>query len=252
MKELGELYKEKLQHYTATPDEKVWNSIVQDKTLKAFNRRKRFLKSMPYVISSVAIVGLSVALFFVFKPKDEKTQSTKTLEVHTQPLPVVNSDTFAIKENLSAQVRRENKHIATPQQHATSVDTKDSMTKSSSNLTKGNVEEEVEIPTVFPPSNHITPIHDKENKTTLKEIKVVDTLPNNIENSPPPAPLFGDPLAAAPIMYSKDTSVCRNSKLTLFVKNALQVRWDIGLETSEIEIYPDRNQIYHVDVVNAN
>ena len=235
-KEIGEVFRESFSSYTQKPPAGLWDTIAHDKTLLRFNRRKRWLRAAK--ISAFPLAGLiSVivisTLFFPKAPENDTVVTTPdqvtTTSSVTVPSPaplVAESSTSAtpsqapqpspIKAPIAITQNTDNQQVAT-----------EGISIPEPATTAATTREEVSTAPATPKQKE-SPITNKENE------KVVNT---------PVVPLVIQPEPKAgrsgQLIYSKDTSVCRNSQLTLFVRNAMDVHWNIGVQGESVTIYPE-------------
>ena len=228
-KEIGEIFRESLEGYQAEPPAGLWEAIYQDKTLVRFNRRKRWLWAAK--ISAFPLAGLIsvVVISVLFAPKPPKDETlvvtpetavvapaapTVTPTVNIPSVPVVTSE----KVISSAPVPSQNTEAVAFQ------DTENEKVEKNTELSAITETPVVaETPTVAVPS------------VAVKEVPATK-VSQPAESVIVPEPRSG---RSGQLTHSKDTSVCRNSKLTLFVHNALDVHWNIGMQGEAVTLYPE-------------
>lgn len=234
-KEIGEVFRESFSGYTQEPPAGLWDAIAHDKTLLRFNRRRRMARIAKFAaVPVIATVAIVTALLL------SNGKSDNTLTVATDQVTPTTSATVPSPAPIATvEVTQPVTH--TPQQPQTPNDIVVSQTTDNQEETATEeislsepaiavVEPAGKVETITPatPKQKEAPITNKENE------KVVNTpvVPSVIQ----PEPKAG---RSGQIEYSKDTSVCRNSQLTLFVRNAMNVQWNIGMQGESVTIYPE-------------
>ncbi len=240
-KEIGEIFKEGLDGYRKEPPANLWNDIQNDPTLLKYNRRRKMARTAKWaVVATVAAVAIAVVALLPSIPKEQEK---------TTPLPVQNPSSTIVaseNENVSNTVPAQ---ISTPEQPSETTDRVAHSNQPSPvtfkqepriNHQEMNTAAAVE-------SIQETKIESPSLAQSLHAVTHPETAPMTSETKPskPSTPIVSAPVfqlktrEGKPIEFSHDTSVCRGSRLTLFVKNAMDVRWNIGLTGESITVFPD-------------
>lgn len=72
MKEIGQYFKERFEHFEPNPPADFWSKIQNDKTLKRFNRKQSFKKFMKFGFTPAAVIVVAI-LFWVSNIQKENT-----------------------------------------------------------------------------------------------------------------------------------------------------------------------------------
>lgn len=233
--EIGNIFRESLQGYKAEPPAELWDSIAQDKTLLKFNRRKSLLRVAKFaaipVASLVAVIAISIFLFPDVSHDDSRNTTPETAIVTpttstvspTSPIQsapvtpngnsVANLPAPRPHSNVSMAQQTENKEVENADKQTSVVETPASWSEATDNLATNTRPANPEMKAA-PRREEATPA----------------------ANIPAPQPKSGQP---GLLLWSHDTTVCRNSKLTLYVKNAADVQWNIGSPGESVTIYPE-------------
>ena len=121
-----------------------------------------------------------------------------------------------------------------------------------SDLVASDPAELASTPLTTKPASTTSPVSNQTQATNVKISEKPDIAYNQQINNPSNDIRTEETLPTLPksdktgmLRYSKDTSVCRNSPLNLYVENAASVHWSIGSNDPVITIYPEENtQIY--------
>ena len=236
-KEIGEIFRESFSGYTQEPPAGLWDAIAHDKTLLRFNRRKWWLRAAK--ISAIAYapfvaVIVITTLFFPKAPKDntstvtpDQVATTSSVTVPS-PAPLVAESSTPATPSQTPQPSPTQAPIVTTQ----NTDNQQEATEEISvpepvTTAAATTSEEVSTASATPKQKE-SPIIKEENEKVLNN----PIVPSDIQLEPKSG-------RSGQIVYSKDTSVCRNSKLTLFVHNAMEVRWNIGVQGEAVTLYPE-------------
>ena len=260
--EIGKLFKEKLAGYQSTPPEGVWNGIQHDAALKKFNRGRAFhrvaTRIILPIIGAVAVVSTILVIAFnynnntdnqpIVKETPSIAQTIETTSEATTPASVSSPTTATHAEEIPSKSNNGVREFILP---ATSTPLKTNALTADLASTDPSESTSTPLPTTKPApttpqvSNQTqatnAKISDKPNITynqtinnSSSDIKTEETLPTLPKSDKTDI-----------LRYSKDTSVCRNSPLNLYVENAVSVHWSIGSNDPVITIYPEENtQIY--------
>lgn len=259
--EIGKLFKEKLAGYQTPPPEGVWNGIQHDAALKKFNRSRTFHRVATRIILPIigVVAVVSTILIIAFNNKDnidsqlvvkENTSLSQTVETtpeSTLPPPVSSPTTATPAVKIPAESNNGVREFILP---ATSTPLKTNMI--TSDLVASDPAELASTPLTTKPASTTSPVSNQTQATNVKISEKPDIAYNQQINNPsndirteetPPTLPKSDKTGM--LHYSKDTSVCRNSPLNLYVENAASVHWSIGSNDPVITIYPEENtQIY--------
>lgn len=259
--EIGKLFKEKLAGYQTPPPEGVWNGIQHDTALKKFNRSRAFHRVVTRIILPIigVVAVVSTILIIAFNNKDnidsqlvvkENTSLSQTIETKpeaTLPPPVSSPTTATPAVKIPAESNNGVREFILP---ATSTPLKTNMI--TSDLVASDPAELASTPLTTKPASTTSPVSNQTQATNVKISEKPDIAYNQQINNPsndtrteetPPTLPKSDKTGM--LHYSKDTSVCRNSPLNLYVENAASVHWSIGSNDPVITIYPEENtQIY--------
>ena len=259
--EIGKLFKEKLAGYQTPPPEGVWNGIQHDAALKKFNRSRTFHRVATRIILPIigVVAVVSAILIIAFNNKDnidsqlvvkENTSLSQTIETKpeaTLPPPVSSPTTATPAVKIPAESNNGVREFILP---ATSTPLKTNMI--TSDLVASDPAELASTPLTTKPASTTSPVSNQTQATNVKISEKPDIAYNQQINNPSNDIRTEETLPTLPksdktgmLRYSKDTSVCRNSPLNLYVENAASVHWSIGSNDHVITIYPEENtQIY--------
>lgn len=259
--EIGKLFKEKLAGYQTPPPEGVWNGIQHDAALKKFNRSRAFHRVATRIILPIigVVAVVSTILIIAFNNKDnidsqlvvkENTSLSQTIETKpeaTLPPPVSSPTTATPAVKIPAESNNGVREFILP---ATSTPLKTNMI--TSDLVASDPAELASTPLTTKPASTTSPVSNQTQATNVKISEKPDIAYNQQINNPSNDIRTEETLPTLPksdktgmLRYSKDTSVCRNSPLNLYVENAASVHWSIGSNDPVITIYPEENtQIY--------
>lgn len=259
--EIGKLFKEKLAGYQTPPPEGVWNGIQHDAALKKFNRSRAFHRVATRIILPIigVVAVVSTILIIAFNNKDnidsqlvvkENTSLSQTIETKpeaTLPPPVSSPTTATPAVKIPAESNNGVREFILP---ATSTPLKTNMI--TSDLVASDPAELASTPLTTKPASTTSPVSNQTQATNVKISEKPDIAYNQQINNPSNDIRTEETLPTLPksdktgmLRYSKDTSVCRNSPLNLYVENAASVHWSIGSNDHVITIYPEENtQIY--------
>lgn len=259
--EIGKLFKEKLAGYQTPPPEGVWNGIQHDAALKKFNRSRTFHRVATRIILPIigVVAVVSAILIIAFNNKEnidsqlvvkENTSLSQTIETKpeaTLPPPVSSPTTATPAVKIPAESNNGVREFILP---ANSTPLKTNMI--TSDLVASDPAELASTPLTTKPASTTSPVSNQTQATNAKISEKPDIVYNQQINNPsndtrteetPPTLPKSDKTGM--LHYSKDTSVCRNSPLNLYVENAASVHWSIGSNDPVITIYPEENtQIY--------
>ncbi len=254
--EIGKVFSEKLANYRQLPPEGLWADIQNDAALLKFNRTRRLRKIAFRTAVSVAVIAIVAIGLFVFLHKDNENTDNQLVNKIEKSENMPNGS-IVLTEKESPKTTSSS-YNAVPEQTAVAP---------------------TESPLVLNPGQSVL---DEAPALRSEEVK-----PLPIEVSPvvqpmastPTAPSMAMPATQYPITpsvasnhhsrgdewtspsmtpdnrlktselrHSRDTMVCRNSKVVLFVENALDVRWSTGHFGNTIEIYPEESVQLYADL----
>lgn len=242
-KEIGEIFRESLDGIQTPPPEGLWETISQDKALARFNRRHRLARiakfaAVPFIASIVIVTAILLS-----NGSDDKhlavapSTSTNNTTITTTDLPAPAPEPTLTDSNPIPVQPAPNTTPATP---TTDFSKEQTETIATPEATIQPVESAKVIPT-------------KEFAPTREEKKII--VPDHTDVTVPVQPSISTPSQPEPkagksgqLTFSKDTSVCRNSQLTLHVYNAIEVRWNIGVQGETVTIYPEEPLLISADV----
>ena len=234
-KEIGEVFRESLQGYKAEPPAGLWDAIAQDKTLLRFNRRHRIARIAKFAaVPVVATVAIVIALLLSTGKSDD------TLAV--APGKVINSTSVTTPSPATTPaVETTQPSASAPQQSQTPDGI--IVSQAADNQKETNKEAVTHPESVSSPVEPVKPMDiasynpkNNQENTRIEENEGVSlgymSMPHYIQPEPKSD-------RAGQLLWSHDTTVCRNSKLTLFVQNAVDVHWNIGWQGEAVTIFPE-------------
>lgn len=248
--EIGKVFSEKLANLRQTPPEGLWADIQNDAVLRKFNRARRFRRIALRGILPVCIAAfVTVGLFAFLNKNDEKADNQLVNKIEkTEPLP--NSST--IQSEIISPAPTVTPSIPTPDNFLIANEEKTLPIAPPLPALSENTAEKDDF--IEPLPIEASPIQPAVSFPATPQMATFtpklpskpQTLPNNFNIEPPTQSEAPEKyVKTSELTYSKDTLVCRNSKVTLSVENALDVRWSTGDFGNTIEIYPEESlQIY--------
>lgn len=238
---IGNFFKEKFLSFSQSPSNDLWGKISSSDEIVKFNRRKRNLRIAKFSAAFFTVAILVVTLV-VFLPKDENISdlpddyTTKNIDI-----PEKRDTSFAFATNNNQQnnfiVNKDIKSDIQATPSALSPVPEHNKHEKESIISDYNTN----IPIVTPNVSHETYNVPKHRNDTELPAPAINESSNNT-NAKTNDTLF------TPLYFSRDTTVCQDSKLMLFVLNAKKVMWNIGLNDPVIEIYPDKSTTYYAKV----
>lgn len=260
--EIGKLFKEKLASYQSSPPEGVWDGIQHDAALKKFNRSRAFhrvaTRIILPIIGVVAVVSTVLVIAFnnnnkidnqpVVKEIPSIAQTVRTTSEATTPSPTSSSTTATPAVEIPSTSNNGVREFILPTSSAplkTNAITSDLASTNQSEPATTPLSTTKPDPTTPPVSHQTQATNTKTNsKPDIAHNQQINNSSNDTstEETLPTLPKSDK---TGMLRYSKDTSVCRNSPLNLYVENAASVHWSIGSDDHVITIYPEENtQIY--------
>lgn len=226
--EIGELYQQKLAGFQSQPPAGMWEKIQQDAAVRKFTRRRQ-LRFWGLRVALPALIVASVVAVLLVPRQDAPTvkkqpMATKSaVEVSATPLastapqasiPASTSPTSA--RTATATQNRATSHA----EPTTSVIT----TAAATQETHTNVA--AEKPAV---SHHTTPAATTpHNKTVSPATHLAKDGKETFFGGHATNEQIYIEKSDNSLIFSNDTMVCRNSSVTIFVKNAQNVWWSFG------------------------
>lgn len=233
--EIGNLFRESLQGYKAEPPAETWESIAHNKTLLKFNRRKRLwwmakIAAIP-LAGLIAVIVISTVLFPEAPKEDSRAVTPETAVV----APVATTVTPS-SPTLSVPVATTGNSVSdlpTPHQNTdiAASQTIDNTEVENSTTPTAVTETPASVPETT--SNVATNARTEQPEVTASPRKEEEAPVANIPTPQPKSDRSGQ------LLWSHDTTVCRNSELTLFVQNAVDVHWNIGWQGEAVTIFPE-------------
>lgn len=233
-KEIGEVFRESFSGYTQEPPAGLWDAIAHDKTLLRFNRRRRMARIAKFAAVPVIATVAIVTALLLSNGKSDNTiaitpnQVTNTSSVTTpSPAPIAAIEVTQSVTHTPQQPQTPNDIVVLQKNDNQEETTIEIVTKPESVSSPVEPAKPMDLASYNPQNNHENARFEEDEGNTIHII-----MPNYIQ----PEPKSG---RSGQIEYSKDTSVCRNSQLTLFVHNAMDVYWNIGVQGESVTIYPE-------------
>lgn len=234
-KEIGEVFRESFSGYSQEPPAGLWDAIAQDKTLLRFNRRRRIARIAKFAaVPVVATVAIVTALLFSTGKSDNTLAVAPDQVINTtsvtnpSPAPVPTVETT--QPSTSAP-----QHSQTPDGIIVLQVTDNQKETTKENSVSEPVTAVVEVPASTPKSTDVAS-NARQEKPEMKTFFINEEGAYRTKTPPDPEPKAG---RSGQLEVSKDTSVCRNSQLTLYVHNAIEVHWNIGVQGESVTIYPE-------------
>lgn len=261
-KEIGELYREKLTDYQSTPPENLWDQIQKDPTLQKYNKKQQLRKISTYAGISVAIVAVVViAAIQIFtsdntenapKPVAQTEKMSSIAPVDTNATVVTphvssNNSTGSVDKLFSYSSPKESQtNLVSSNKEVQNEDEANNSIIAESQLPVPSVESLKPSVNKYPvvPSVPVSLKDEEQQPENAPEIQEVQS--QSISN--PSDELNTQKTKVGILKYSRDTSVCRNSEVVLYVENAAKVRWSTGSTEPTIAVYPDDPMMLYVEV----
>lgn len=276
-REIGEIYREKFANYQQTPPAHLWESIQKDSSLLKFNRKHQIRQFSIYAgitLSVLTVVILTAIHFFAPSNADNKSDiqqvitkttpsqptaapASKQAEIadaesnHASPAvpsemnntqsPVNHNDPSTLssivslhpeKNNISASEPLDNKSLSINEKPAI-IPNEES--QPSLPISKDNQASDDQV-------SHVVPTDISHSESLISSDKSLS------DNGFPTSPDSIVRTKVGILHYSKDTSVCRNSEVVLYVENAGKVRWSTGIVSPYITVYPEDFTIFYADI----
>lgn len=258
-KEIGKVFQERLANYSQEPPQGLWTRIQQDPALVRCNRMRRFKKILTHAIFPAAIVVVvAIAAIGFFYHQSHKADNVRVAKAETK---------MATSDNLSVAPLVSDSSVPTTGAMPTSMSgpslepaiiptTRDTMSPAVESPLQTTVSESQPFTTV-PETRTVAPVEPLPISAALPNLAPSVSMQNlhSISQSASqanPGANSAKSIKSSPLRFSHDTMVCRNSRLILFVENALEVRWSVGTYGSQLEIYPDEPLHLYADIVKPD
>ncbi|MBQ7551426.1 MAG: gliding motility-associated C-terminal domain-containing protein [Bacteroidales bacterium] len=237
--EIGELFREKLSDIQGVPAADGWQKIRRTAAIRKVTRRYRIRRGL-WITAAVLAVA-SVVLLGVLSSKSSEKQSPMVngKEVPASLIPAT-PVIEVVEEDVSIPSMRPK--LAKP---STSVVVADSVIGDAVIPYSINLKEEKNVPSgnavgskTFQESEKTS--ENQKNTHNSKQIEETSHSTNHNEWK------TGEDNVV--LRYSGDTSVCRNSMVTLFVENAVDVIWSTGTHASTLNVYPEEPMTLYAQV----
>jgi len=222
--DIGDLYRDKFSGYEQEPPAEVWSRIQTSTKRMSIKRKTVFSAVAVAVVATAVYVALNISL-----PEKEIAKNRPN-----EPIAVETSQNNNLGE-VQANNVTERSHFESKEKGQTQ---KNESKKSDSHflfLSETNdyriSEENSNNEAVMPPTPR------REGKPTEEMVK------GNQETAPEKTP---------PIVICKDTMVCENSIVRLFVLNAKNLRWSTGETNSVIYVNPSSDEQYSATFTTAS
>lgn len=247
--EIGEFFKEKLSNSQQTPPADAWNGILQDPTLKRFNRARRVRRISLGVGIPTLVVAVSLAAFLLVPSKQHSPA--------TSPAPTISKveTTTAATPAASTEILSASPASATPASSPTITQNETSIPAAT--ITPLETQSPVATAETEPapalPLMVFHPHPETENPANTQTPAAAKHTPQTDNGNLTKRTTGGDnpdtdEQTSYAMTYSKDTSVCRNSKVRLYVNNAESVFWSCGTMAPEVELYVSEPLTIRADI----
>ena len=221
--DIADLYREKFSDYTPEPPAEVWERIQL-----STSQKKMAVKGKIGIFTAAVAVVVTAAYFLIDTSSVERIriENQHQEQLVTENIPLETVD--IVKEEV-ASVQNEHSVVVPKKEAATAW-----------------VAEPKEI------ENFATP-----NVVTSNNHSVVESNNNSVAVSSTQQKVEKEPVAEntktetvlvkiLPVIVSKDTTVCENSTVKLFILNAKNVRWNTGETKNTILVNPLSDEQYSV------
>jgi len=225
----GDLYREKFSGYTAEPPAEVWERIQQTMSKKA-----QFSKGKSAMIA-VAVVAVGMIAYFgvrtsPFAENSLENQQQEQISAKTEQV---------LETTASAEKTAVAENAVSPRQETTTAPAQ-----------KAVEMEAVGVPIAVSMQNYYS--SETDNQTVAIAPTPQKTEKETVVEKPKTAEKTENPSAKSlPIVVSKDTTVCENSEVKLFIINAKHVRWSTGEAKNTIFVNPSTDEQYSVSFTTA-
>ncbi len=255
--EIGEIFKEGLAGFEQQPPAGAWEGIRNAAAVKRFNRGRILRRWGMWVgVPVAAVTAVVVAVVLLTRPADTPTAPA--------PSPVAPTTAVTVAEPATSE--------ATSTPVATSAIAKAEASATSAPATQQKLipaEATPLAPVAAPPAPVVVPVKREPAPAVLTPLATIPAVPapKTVQSVPGTKPGVrfnskdfqqqNDVAAAEPapehkedfrLIYSHDTLVCRNSKVSLYVLNADNVFWSFGSQNPTEELIIEEHTYVRADV----
>ena len=241
--EIGEMFKSKLTGHEVKPQPSVWEGIAKAPAVKRFNRGRQFRywglrAGIPALFTAAVITAV-----LLLRPA-QPTEETSPLSSRSSDPTISNTGIVQQTTDPSIVSVPSTPSVSAPVS-STQPSTKQESEPTEATLITDNIQ--AETPVTPSPTTPQAP-------ATVPQTKSLPSNGGNEKPDNPPIPNNPQPEVAQvsdhpshttkedfSLIYSHDTLVCRNSKLTLFVKNADHVFWSFGSDLESVDLIVEEN-----------
>ena len=249
--DLGKIFKDKLDSFSQSPSDDLWGKISSSSEFTGFNkakRRKRIIKTATFASFFAAT---AVVIFFALqnnvKNDDNSAQLTQSIDKKSQNFAqndektiFTTEDQNTIKESSYSEKNTEKTDLKNDADNSHSAP----VAEANNNFSHNQIDNVSFTPNVSQGTSEVSS-QRQPSETTGNEISEI-LKPKNTKG------VETNDFPNTPLLFSHDTTICRNSKLTLYVLNAEKVTWNIGSREPVIEIYPEVTTTYHANVKKSD
>ena len=239
-KDIGELFKDNFKDYAPEPSSHVWKNIRKKVSKPVFSMRK-------YVFYGSAMIGIITAItlsvLFLGKDNTPKQQQVEKIITTNNNVEIVVDET--IQEHTKA-IRPTEKVLPVEKK----VETRVFDNKASSSSPSAKDEESIK-----PKEQMEVKVEVKQEPQIANQKQAVITKLNKTEQqtvSQKQTEILVEKEIVKPVFVSRDTIVCENSNISLYVKNARNVIWSNGQTAGEINVEVNQSKIFTVQFTNEN
>ncbi|MCQ2285339.1 MAG: gliding motility-associated C-terminal domain-containing protein [Bacteroidales bacterium] len=237
---IGDIFKEKLGNLSQEPADSVWKTIASSPELAKFNAQAHHKRVKRIVLASslaiFAIVATSILLINSSHTENFSTQNQNNYpQIHQESTNEwISTDTTILVSQEQANTNA-NKKTSPKSTETETINLASNTTHHSENPIEKQVSHTIDYTCV-------TTNVPQETLSPTKASPIITPLAT--ETISAPKTIATNDTEELPLVYSHDTSICRNAKLLLFVSNAQSVSWNIGQKNNSIEIYPEEDFTY--------
>ena len=248
--EIGEFFKEKLSDSVQAPPADLWNGILQDPTLQRFNRTRRLRRLALRVALPALAVAITLAALLL-APSSSNPPANSSHNCVTASKSVV----YTEKSSATATTSDALKTAVPTAKPAATLPQNTPISPAEPNLPTPVTTPVIPIvnePAPTLPLMVSLPHHQPMNLSTFPSTST-HSLPakstsNDIFKQDAGGGLDTNGQLSGALSYSHDTSVCRNSKVKLYVYNADNVFWSCGSQSAEVELYVSEPLTIRADI----
>jgi len=236
--DIGDLYREKFADYTPEPPASVWEGLQS-----AIQKKPSLWKKLTFPSAGIVIVGAAIYLLFANpKPQEsaidtvrESQKNTENKIVNNEALPAANLSDKLEAKNTSALLQKNSvnseKSSETQPTKYVSLLTDNSFISNSTEETSQSAEERIAVDKKSMFNNE----EQSQRQNAVKQTQNESSQPKGL-----------------PIKISKDTMVCENAAVKLYVYNAENIRWSTGETENIITLHPSYSEQYSVTFSKTN